>query len=222
MGIKAENTRRIRELEAEFSDAKIAELFHVDDVDEIDNRRRRSRRARKAVLRGVLVFAVLALCVVVALQFFSLQIMRDDSMGNTIENTDCVVVAKYMYRSTEVACGDIISHCSLAFDGEDGKRDFINRAIGLPGDVIEIREGNVYRNGERLNEPYAENSGALVTSARVLVPEGRYFVLGDNRQGSIDSRDARIGFVPEADIRGKVVFRLLPASRAGGLEGDLE
>ena len=217
MGIKAENTQRIRELEAEFSDERIAEHFHVNGVDDMNGRSVRARRMRKAALRGILVFVIVVVCLIAALQFFLPEIVQNTSMENTIIKTDCVIVAKHAYDSAEAGPGDIIAHGPYALGEDGGTQSLINRIIGIPGDRIEIRKGNVYRNGERLDEPYIEGGGAGAALPELTVPEGCYFVLGDNRLDSVDSRDDRVGFVLEADIRGKVVFRLLPVSRAGRL-----
>ena len=220
MEMKAENTQRIKELEAEFSDEKIAEIFSVDDVDEMDVRGARRRMTRKAALRGAFIAAFAALCAAVALQFFSFEIMRDGSMAGTIDNNDCVIVAKRAYSSSGARLGDVIAHDSFSSGENAGGLSRISRVVGLPGDEIEIREGIVYRNGEILDEPYITDAGAdlaPVLFSAPAVPAGCYFVLGDNRGFSIESLDVNPGFVPQDDIRGKVVFRVLPVSRAGGV-----
>ena len=125
---------------------------------------------------------------------------------------------KHAYDSSEAKCGDIILHGSRATGTGGGAGSLINRVVGLPGDEIEIRAWGVYRNGERLDEPYMTGGAAGVESELYTVPEGHYFVLGDNRSGGLDSRDERIGFVAKAEIRGKAVSRLLPVSRAGKIQ----
>lgn len=90
-----------------------------------------------------------------------------------------------------------------------GGKDFIKRVIGLPGDTIEVRDKKVYRNGQPLDEPYVQFVDPLTISSRdsmapVTVPEGHYFVMGDNRDESYDSRFW--GFVPRDMILGKALF----------------
>ena len=217
METNEENTRRVRELEEELSDERIGEFFREGgDMGQM-NRPLRARYAR-GVLRTVLVAGAAVACLAVALQFFTPRIVRDASMEGTIERMDCVVVAKRAYDSGGVGFGDIIQHGSSMPDGAGGTRELINRVIGLPGDEIDIQARGVYRNGELLVEPYVADGGAGEAWMRVTVPEGSCFVLGDNRKGSLDSRDDIVGFVADGDIRGKVVFRLLPVSRAGGVE----
>ena len=225
METKEENTRRIRELEEEFADEKIAEFFPADGYYRKTGRLR-GRRARIAALRAALIAAIAVLCVVAAAQFFALRIMRDDSMGSTIEKMDCIIAEKHAYDAAGPGFGDLVLYVSGMPDGKGGARELTGRVIGLPGDEVEIKAWGVYRNGGLLDEPYLESGGDDVIGgdggaggelASVTVPEGSCFVLGDNRAAAVDSRDVMVGFVPQADLRGKVVFRLLPVSRAGSV-----
>ena len=93
---------------------------------------------------------------------------------------------------------------------KDPRRDFVKRVIGLPGEKVEMVQGDVYINGELLREPYLADKGGYSMAARVVGP-GQYFVLGDNRGGSNDSRDW--GTVPLEDVIGKVWFTYWPTSR---------
>jgi signal peptidase I len=90
--------------------------------------------------------------------------------------------------------------------------DYIKRVIGLPGDRIDLHGGEVWVNGERLDEPYVASID-VASACRETVPPGEYFVLGDNRPRSSDSRE--FGFVPGANVRGRVDLRLWPLERAG-------
>ncbi len=218
MGIKAENTRRIRELEAEFSDEKFAEIFRMEDIEEVHIGGRRGRMTKKACIRLLLEIAIPVCCVLVALQFFSMKIVFETSMENTLESRDCVVLAKRAYDSPDaVRFGDIIVHRSHLTGADGLERDLVKRVIGLPGDVIEIRDGRVYRNGEGLDESYVPEGRTEGSFAQCTVPAGCFFVMGDNRQASVDSRDSRVGFVPMDQVAGKVVFRLLPVSHIGNI-----
>jgi len=97
---------------------------------------------------------------------------------------------------------------------KDPSRDFIKRVIGVPGDTVAIREGVVYVNGIALREDYTVNPGATDMPEQ-LVPPKSYFVLGDNRANSSDSRSW--GFVPEENIIGKALFSYWPLSQLGGV-----
>ncbi len=98
----------------------------------------------------------------------------------------------------------------------DPHKDYIKRVIGLPGEVLEIREGKVYINGKSLNEPYAYHSVAdlsLNHYGPLTVPSDSYFMMGDNREGSEDSR--AWGFLERKYIKGKALFIYWPPNRIG-------
>ena len=88
--------------------------------------------------------------------------------------------------------------------------------IGVPGDALEIRNGQVIRNGEEIDEPYITNH-SFASEPETLIPAGHYYVMGDNRRGSNDSRDW--GLLPESDIIGRAWFRYWPPSRMGDADG---
>ncbi|MGE5614177.1 MAG: signal peptidase I, partial [Bacillota bacterium] len=90
----------------------------------------------------------------------------------------------------------------------------VKRVIGVPGDTIDIRGGKVFRNGEPLDEPYAKGATyKRELDFPVTVPEGKYFVLGDNREISKDSRS--FGFIDHTQVEGKAIFRFWPFSEMG-------
>ena len=102
-------------------------------------------------------------------------------------------------------------------DDNGGTKLLIKRIIGLPGDTITIENGKVILNGVELQEDYTledETPGYLVDFE---VPEGQFFVMGDNRRVSIDSRSEEVGCVDEEQIVGKAFVRLYPFSEIGGL-----
>ena len=94
----------------------------------------------------------------------------------------------------------------------DPSRDFVKRVIGLPGDVVEIRRGVVFVNGQPLDEPYITKR-SIDSMAPVRVPPGGYFVLGDNRASSNDSRDW--GILPAENIIGRAWVPYGPRDRRG-------
>ena len=98
----------------------------------------------------------------------------------------------------------------------DPSREFVKRVIGLPGDTVELDEGQVIRNGEALDEPYVLNNDRR-SMKPVTVPEGSYYVLGDNRPVSNDSRSW--GFVSRDQIIGRVWFSYWPSDRIEFLHG---
>ncbi|MCI0394463.1 MAG: signal peptidase I [Chloroflexi bacterium] len=121
--------------------------------------------------------------------------IEGQSMLPTLEEGEYIIINKLSYAFDEPQRGDIIV---LRFPN-DRSRDFIKRVIGLPGDVIEVSDKEVRVNGVVLNEPYIR--AAPTYDGRWTVPEGHYFVMGDNRNNSSDSHNW--SFLPRDDIVGK-------------------
>ena len=127
------------------------------------------------------------------------------SMEPTLKNGDIVLLTK----TTVFDRGEI---CGFAWNN----KILIKRVIGIPGDWIEIdTDGTVYRNGEKLDEPYAEQIafGECDLEFPYQVPQEQYFVLGDMRESSIDSRNTLVGCVENKQIIGKIFFRVWPFNR---------
>lgn len=125
------------------------------------------------------------------------------------------ILATYVYRFDKIKRGDI-----LVFYSQELREMMIKRVIGLPGDSVEIfADGAVLINGVKLCEPYVHYVGDLTGSYQV--PDQRYFLLGDNRAISQDSRHWRQPYIPKRDIRGKVVLCLYPLHRLDSEGGKL-
>jgi signal peptidase I len=127
------------------------------------------------------------------------------SMFPTLKEGDMLVVNKLAYKLGKVDRGDILTfHYPL-----DPKLSFIKRAIGLPGDTVEIVNKKVWVNGNALNEPYIITPSDY--TGKWVVPADSVFVLGDNR---VDSADSHVwGFVPSNDLVGKVFAVYWPPNR---------
>ena len=132
-----------------------------------------------------------------------------NSMSPTLENGEVLILNKAKYRLSEVKRGDII-----AFTYEDTKY-LIKRVIGLPGDYVSIKDNKVYINGKYYVEDYLKNVDTpnfeLTELGYTKVPENMYFVLGDNRDNSLDSR--KIGLVNKSDIIGEIAVRFWPITK---------
>lgn len=125
------------------------------------------------------------------------------SMMPTLENYERLIVNKFVYRFKEPEHGDII----VFKYSED--RDFIKRVIATGGDTVRVNGGRVYLNGVPLEEDYI-NEYPYGDYGPSVVPEGHYFVLGDNRNNSWDSRETSVGFVSIERIKGKAFLVYWP------------
>ena len=169
-------------------------------------------RSTLLLLRDV---AIAFVVILVVLQFVKPTIVFEHSMENTLHPEDYVFLAKQAYNFGDVEYGDIVVFASTLIDDTGMQKNLIKRVIGMPGDIIEIKDDSVYRNGVRLFEPYTKDGYTNGELAPITVPPDSYFVLGDNRQQSRDSRSAEVGFIMKDQLMGKVVFRLFPISHAG-------
>ena len=163
-------------------------------------------------------FVIIAAFVIVPIRAWVAQpfIVRGPSMEPTFYDTEYLIVDEFSYHFREPARGEVI----VFRYPEDPSKFFIKRVIGLPGETVEIRENKVFitKDGktEELGEPYLAE--ALTTPNKTIkVGEGQYFVMGDNRLFSSDSR--RWGFLPRELVIGRALVRLWPPARLAMLPG---
>ncbi|MCM2258400.1 MAG: signal peptidase I [Vicinamibacteria bacterium] len=135
------------------------------------------------------------------------------SMQPLLHDDERILVNKFGYRFGPIQRGDVV----VFWYPRDPSVSFIKRVVGLPGDVVELRRGLVHVNGRKLEEPWiAAEFRGHDSVGPVEVERGHYFVLGDHRTSSNDSR--AWGDVPERYIYGKAVFRFWPLGRIGRVE----
>lgn len=131
------------------------------------------------------------------------------SMSPTLNGGNLVLVEKVSKLTHTLKRGDIIVARTELPLFLFIKKNVVKRIIGLPGDSIEIKANQVFINGELISEPYI-NAGMTNGTFASVVPENKYFIMGDNRLMSADSRSPEIGFVDYSAIKGKVYLRLFP------------
>ncbi|HSP66514.1 MAG TPA: signal peptidase I [Bryobacteraceae bacterium] len=161
-------------------------------------------------LRDLAVSVVIA--IVVILFLYQPVKVEGTSMTPSLINDERIFINKFTYR---FGFADIVRGDTVVFWApEDPARSYIKRVIGVPGDVVEIDHGAVILNGQRLEEPYVpdDNRDRVSMQARAVEP-GHYFVLGDHRNSSNDSRSW--GTVSREAIYGKAVFVYWPLTRLG-------
>lgn len=133
------------------------------------------------------------------------------SMYPTLDKGDRVLVNKLSYKAHDVHRGDVVVFERPENAGAEGIKDLIKRVIGLPGDVIEARDGVVYINDRALREPYVDKGDQTDNLSRRKVPAHHLFVMGDNRN---DSEDSRIfGAIDEDLVVGRAFVRIWPVFR---------
>ncbi len=150
---------------------------------------------------------VCVLLITYVVQAFKVQ---GTSMSPELRDGERILVNKFLYYFGDIGRGDVV----VFWYPEDPQLSFIKRVVALPGETVEIRSGAVLVNGTLIEEPYVAGANAdLRTFSSIEVRPGHYFVLGDNRKGSNDSRSW--GLVPERYIYGKAFLRIWPPRDIG-------
>ena len=183
----------------------------VPSLTEIQRERKRIRRKDyyKQALRGTVAVLVVvaAVAVLIATLFLPILQISGDSMSPTLEHDEIVLLLK----TKKFDRGDLIG---FYYQG----KILLKRVIALPEDEVAIdADGNVYINGELLEEPYVTDKGLGDCDLEFpyKVPGTSYFVMGDRRSNSVDSRNSVVGSIPQEDIIRKVFIRVWPFSRFG-------
>lgn len=173
-----------------------------------------SEKVKKEVMEWVKVFALAIVFALIITQFIKPTLVRGASMYSTLEEGDYLIINRMSYKFKEPDHGDIIVFESDLKQDDGSIKDLVKRVIGVGGDHVVIENSKVYVNDKELNEPYIHNE---ITEGDIdtVVPEGKVFVLGDNREISLDSRYEQVGFIDDSDILGKVVIRLYPFNKIG-------
>jgi signal peptidase I len=154
----------------------------------------------------------LGLAMIIIVFFYQPVKVEGTSMAPLLSDQERIFINKFVYHFEPIGRGDVV----VFWYPLDRTKSFIKRVVGLPGDEVEIRRGRVYINGKTLEEPYVP-SQYIDTAAYgpVQIPRDEYFVMGDHR---ISSNDSRIfGPVPSAFIYGKAVFAYWPWTQFGSI-----
>lgn len=159
---------------------------------------------------GIWAFKIILVCLLalVIVFYFGRQVKNSgDSMRPAVLDGDIVLVNRMIYDASKPKRGDIIV---FKPNGNENARSYIKRIIGLPGETVQIKDGEIYIDGEKLEEKYETTSieDAGTASEEITLDGDEYFVLGDNRRNSEDSRMADIGNVKRSEIEGKAWFVL--------------
>ena len=187
---------------------------------------------RKNLVRDYLDAAVVAVILSLFVRTFLFEAFRipTPSMETSLMVGDHIIVDKFalgprldfeggILPIRDIRRGDVVV---FKFDGEPEK-DYVKRVMGLPGDEVKVDNKALYVNGKPVVEPYVHHEDKAVIPERdflppVKVPPGKYFVMGDNRDNSADSRE--LGFVPRGQIRGRALFVYLSIPVGGESESS--
>ncbi len=179
---------------------------------EIEYQRGRRRKRRRSAAAKLLIW-ILQIAAVIFLAYFIINIvlektsMLGDSMEVTLSDGDVIIVNKFAYLLRPPKRGDVV-----VFKQSGNEHDYydIKRVVGLPGETVQIMDGAVYINGELMPEKINCEKMLIpgLAKDRFTLEEEEYFVLGDNRNNSEDSRFANIGTIVREEIVGKAWLRL--------------
>ncbi len=202
----------------------------------------KKEQKKKTVAREILEWiltVVAAVMIALPIRAFAFELVRVDgiSMDSTLANGEIMFVSKFDYATTWLSFPwqneQAKEEASRITTGGDPKRfdvvicrypgrgdtNFVKRVVGLPGDTVELKDGYLYVNNEKYDEPYIRDeyrSGWLNTFGPCIVPEGHFFVMGDHRNDSNDSRSQ--GPLPRSMIVGHVRSVLYPFNEIRGIE----
>ena len=186
-------------------------LPRAADLEALVNRIRYEKRFRSSIINTLMTLVVVAAAaILIAILVLPILRIYGQSMSETLDNGDIVVSVK----TADLETGDIVAFYY-------NNTILVKRVIGQSGDWIDIaKDGTVSVNQQELEEPYLDKKayGEINIKLPYQVPEGRTFVMGDNREISIDSRTMMIGCISEEQIVGKIIYRVWPLNKIGGIK----
>ena len=193
---------------------KIKSKISIPTTEQLDRELKREnyRHRYGATLRSTIYLLITAAAIAVLVATLLLPVLRiyGSSMVPSLTENDIVVSVK----GSDFKTGDIISFYY-------NNKILVKRVIAFPGDWVDIDDdGNIYVNHELLIEPYVKEKakGECDIELPYQVPDGRYFVIGDHRATSVDSRSTTVGCISEEQIVGRIVFRVWPFDNFGVIE----
>lgn len=186
---------------------------------EVETEKRPSVRRSSEIKDWVKSIIIAAFIAVLLMQLIVPTVVREHSMEPSFYGGDYLIVGKISYKFSDPERGDVIIFKSdipmNPGEPSQAKKLLIKRIIGLPGDVINISDNEVSINGKLIDEPYINEGGTPGDVVNYVVPKDSYFVMGDNRTVSIDSRRNEVGPVNKDRIVGKALIRLYPFNKIG-------
>lgn len=188
------------------------------DGDSEEKNKKSEKNLVQEIFEIVIYFGIIIVVFLLIQSFVGQHIeVNGTSMENTLQNKDHLILEKVTYRFNEPKRFDIV-----VFRPYEDDKDtyYIKRVIGLPGERIWIRDGQIYVNEQVVEEDYGNEvmRDAGIAETEIILGDDEYFLLGDNRNNSKDSRDPEIGVVHRSAILGRGWARIWPISKIGVLE----
>lgn len=175
----------------------------------------RKSKVRRGAIELIVYIALVILCVTFVPKYVVQRTIVDgDSMMNTLMNEENLIVEKVSYRFSDPKRFDVIVFYP---NGRDSDDYYIKRVIGLPGETIQIKGNDIYINGKKLEEHFGKDpmTESGIAAEPLKLGDDEFFVLGDNREISEDSRYESVGPVKRKNIDGRAVLRIYPFSKFG-------
>ena len=164
------------------------------------------------VVKEILSYALIIILVLLFKHYIMSPIRVDgDSMNPTLKNGDIMLL-------NEIGKKSIDRFDIVVIDTEEDV--IVKRVIGLPGETLEYKDGFLYINGKRTHDDFVSLTRDFTlesATGKKKIPSGYYFVMGDNRRNSLDSRDSRVGLVKKSNIIGKPIIRIWPLNKIGAI-----
>ena len=173
---------------------------------------------KRTIIKDIISYAIIILIVILIRVFVFAPVRVDgESMENTLIDGEVLILDKIKYKRSDIQRYDIVV-IRVKDPIKNTEKRVIKRVIGLPNESIVIKDNKVYANGEELKNSFASTETAnfdLEEIGFLKIPGDSYFVLGDNRAISNDSRYEEIGLIKKDQIDGKVSFRIWPINKIG-------
>lgn len=172
---------------------------------------------KKIIKHKEIIFIIIGVLIVTTLKIFVIdkRVVSGNSMSSTFKDGDVLLVEKF---DKSISRYDVVI---IKTEQQGLKSSVIKRVIGLPNETIQIVDGYVYINGEKFEDDYIVTDRmeyAGIAENEIVLGPDEYFVLGDNRNASEDSRNEWLGVIDSSQITGKPVFRIYPFNRIGNVQ----
>lgn len=196
-------------------------MSDLQEVEQTTKKEKKKRSPISYVIEGIIYIALIVICVYVVPNYvIQRTVVSGESMEDTLHNKESLLVDKMSYRFHNPERYDIIVFYPR---GHEVEEYYVKRIYGLPGETIQIKENDIYINGEKIDDPYAKDAmlSAGLAEEPYTLGDDEYFVLGDHRSVSMDSRTTPDmdpdgpGPVKFENIAGKVILRIWPLSKFG-------